>query len=58
MRHIQARDIYPKLKKYLHKEHTNETWEQLLTAIFGLWVHTYLSTDNTLYGSSRATEKK
>ena len=33
------------------------TWEEFLTTIFGLWIDTRLSTDNTLHGSGRAVEK-
>ena len=54
---LQARDIYPELKKYLYKEHSNVTWEAFLTTKFGLWIDTRLSTDNTFHGSGRAVEK-
>ena len=47
---LQARDIYPELKKYV-------TWEDFLTTKFGLWIDTHSSTNNTLHGSSRAVEK-
>ena len=30
---LQARDIYPELKKYFYKEHSNVTWEEFLTTI-------------------------
>ena len=33
------------------------TWEEFLTTIFGLWIDTRSSTDNTLHGSGRAVEK-
>ena len=33
---LQARDIYPKLKKYFYKENSNVTWEKFLTTKFGL----------------------
>ena len=54
---LQARDIYPELKKYCYKENSNVTWEEFLTTKFGLWIDTRLSTDNTLLGSGRAVEK-
>ena len=43
---LQARDIYPELKTYFYKEHSNVTLEELLT-----------STDNALQGSGRTVEK-
>ena len=52
-----GRDIYPELKKYFYKEHSNVTWEEFLTTKFGLWIDTRLSTDNTFHGSGRAVEK-
>ena len=33
------------------------TWEELLTAKFGIWIDTRLRTDNTLHDSGRAVEK-
>ena len=54
---LQARDIYPELKKYFYREHSNVTWEEFLTTKFGLWIDTRSSTDNTLYGSVKAIEK-
>ena len=54
---LQARDIYPELKKDFYKENSNVTWEEFLTTKFGLWIDTRLSTDNTLHGSGRAVEK-
>ena len=54
---LQVRDIYPELKKYFYKENSNMTWEYFLTAKFGLWINTCLSTDNTVHGNSRAVEK-
>ena len=45
---LQARDIYPKIKKYFYREHSNVTWEEFLTRS---------STDNTLHGSGKAVEK-
>ena len=54
---LQAREIYPEIKKYFRREHSSVTWEEFLTAKFGLWIDTRLSTDNTLHGSGRAVEK-
>ena len=54
---LQARDIYPELKKYLYKENYNMTWEDFLTAKLGLWIDTRSSTNNTIQGSGRAMEK-
>ena len=54
---LQARDIYPELKKYFYREHSNVTWDEFLTTKFGLWIDTRSSTDNTLHGSGRAVEK-
>ena len=54
---LQARDIYPELKKYFYKQHSNVTWEDFLTTKFGLWRDTSSSTDNTLHGGCRAIEK-
>ena len=54
---LQARDIYPELKKYFYKENSNVTWEDFLATKFGLWIDTRSSTDNTLRGSGRAVEK-
>ena len=54
---IQARDIYPKLKKYFCKEHSNVTWEEFLTTKFELSIDIRSSTDNTLHSSGNAVEK-
>ena len=54
---LQARDIYPDLKKYFYREHSNVTWEEFLTTKFGLWIDTRSSTDNTLHGSGMPVEK-
>ena len=54
---LQTRDIYPELKKYFYKEHSDVTWEEFLTTKFGLCIDTRSSTDNTLHGSGRAVEK-
>ena len=53
---LQARDIYTGLKKYFYKENSDVTWEEFLTAKFGLWIDTRSSTDNTLHGSGRTVE--
>ena len=54
---LRARDIYPELKKYFHKENSNIKWEEFLTTKFGLWINTRSSIDNTLHGSGRTIEK-
>ena len=54
---LQARDIYPKLKKYFHKENSNVTWEEFLITKFGLWIDARSSPDNNLHGSGRTVEK-
>ena len=54
---LQARDIYPELKKYFYKENPNVTREDFLTTKFRFWIDTRLSTDNTLDCSGRAVEK-
>ena len=54
---LQARDIYPEIKKYFQKEHSNVTWEEFLTTKFGLWIDTRSSIGNTLHGSGRTVEK-
>ena len=53
---LQARDIYPELKKYFYKENSDVTWEEFLTTKFGLWIDTRASI-NTLHGSGRIVEK-
>ena len=53
----QTRDIYPELKKYFYKEHSNMIWEYFLTTKFGLWINAGLSTDKKLHGSERTVEK-
>ena len=50
---LQARDIYPELKKHFYKENSDVTWEELFTTKFALWMDTHSSTDNTLHGSGR-----
>ena len=54
---LQARDIYPAVKKYFYKENSNATWEEFLTARFKSWIDTRSSTDNTIHGSGKAVEK-
>ena len=54
---LQARDIYPELKKLFYKEHSNVTWEEFLTTKFALWIDTRSSIDNTLHGSGREVDK-
>ena len=49
--------IYPELKKYFYKKHSNVTWEDFLTTKLGLWIDTHSSTDNTFHGSERALKK-
>ena len=54
---LQARDIYPELKKYFYKENSDVTWEEFLTTKFALWIDTRSSTNNILHGSGREVEK-
>ena len=37
---LQARDIYPELKKYFYKGNSNVTWEEFVTTKCGLWIDT------------------
>ena len=53
---IQARDIYPELKKYFYKEHSNVTWEEFLVKKIALWIDTPSDTNNALHGSGRAVQ--
>ena len=55
---LQARNIYPELKKYFYKENSDVTWEEFLTAKFALWIDTRSRTNNILYGSNKAIEKR
>ena len=48
---LQAKDIYPELKKYCYREHSNVTWEEFLTTKFALWIDTRSSIDNTFHGT-------
>ena len=45
---LQAREIYPELKKYFYKENSDVTWEDFLTTKFALWMDTRSSTNNIL----------
>ena len=54
---LQARNIYPELKKCFYKENSDVTWEKFLTTKFALWIDTRSSTDNTLHGSSMIVNK-
>ena len=54
---LQARDIYPELKKYFYKENSDVTWEDFLTTKFGLQIDTRSIIGNTLHGSGRTVEK-
>ena len=54
---LQAREIYPELKKYFYKDNTDVMWEDFLTTEFTLWIDTRSSIHNTLHGTSRAVEK-
>ena len=54
---LQARDIYPELKKDFYKENSDVTWEGFLTAKFALWIDTRSGIDNTLHGIVRAVEE-
>ena len=50
---LQAKDIYPDIKKYFYKENSDVMWDEFLTTKFSLWVDTRSRTDNTLHGSGR-----
>ena len=54
---LQARGIYPELKKYFYEEHSDVTWEEFLTIKFWLWIDARSSTANTLHDSGRTVEK-
>ena len=54
---LQARDIYPELKKYFYKERSDVTWKEFLATKFVLWIETCSKTDSTLHGSSGAVNK-
>ena len=50
---LQDRHIYPELKKCFYKEHSNVTWEELLTTKFWLWIDTRSSTSRQRQGSEQ-----
>ena len=54
---LQARDIYPELKKYFYKENSELIWEGILTTKSALWIDTGSNTNNILHGSCRAVAK-
>ena len=54
---FQARDIYPEIKKYFYREHSNVTWEEFLTTKFGSLVDMRSSTYKTPHGSGRTVKK-
>ena len=54
---LQARDIYPEIKKYFYKETSDVTWDEFLTRKFGLSIDTRSCIDKTLRGSGRAIDK-
>ena len=54
---LQAKEIYPELKKYFYKENFDVTWEDVLMTKFALWIDIRLSIDNTLHGSGRAVDR-
>ena len=54
---LQAREIYPELKKYFYKDNADMMWEDFLTTEFTLWIDTRWSIHNTLHGTGRAVEK-
>ena len=54
---LQAREIYPELKKYFYKENFDVTWKDVLMTKFALWIDTRLSIDNTHHGSGRAVDR-
>ena len=51
---LQDRDIYPELKNYFYKEHSNVKLKEFLTTKSELWIDTRSS---TLHGSGTAVEK-
>ena len=54
---LQAREIYPELKKYFYRENSDVTWEDFLTTKFALWIDTRSSTDSTLHGSGKVVNQ-
>ena len=55
---LQAREIYPELKKYFYKENSDVTWEDFLTTKFALWTDKLSRIDNTFHCIGRVVEKK
>ena len=55
---LEARYIYPELKKGFSKGHSNVTWKNFLITKVELWVDIRYSTDKTLHRSSRIIEKE
>ena len=54
---LQAREIYPELKKYFHKENSHVTCEDFSMTKIALWIDIRSSVDDKLHGSDRAVEK-
>ena len=54
---LQAREIYPKLKKYFYKENSDVTWEDFLMKKVALWIDAHASIDNILHGGGRPVEE-
>ena len=52
---LRARD--PEIIKYFCKEHSNVTWEEIVTTKFWLWIDTRLSTYNIFHRRGMAAEK-
>ena len=53
---LQARDIYPELKKYFYKENSDVKWEEFLATKFVLQIDTCSDTDNTFHDNSRVVK--
>ena len=54
---LQDRGIYPELKKYFFKEHSNVSWEAFLMTKSALWIDTWSRIDNHLQSSGYVVEK-
>ena len=54
---LQAREIYPELKKAFYEENSDVTWEDFLTTKFALWIDTHLRIDNTLHRKSTRNKR-
>ena len=54
---LQAREIFPELRKCFYKENSDVTWDDFLTTKFALWTDTRSRIDNTPHDSGRAVEK-